>query len=123
VALTPIDIVTADELGTAFVEMQRSQPQALLVIAGALAYANSKRIADLALSYRLPSCHAFKETVAHGGLVSLGPDLIATTRQAAAYIDRIVRGAKPADLPVQQPARYEIHVNLKTAKALGLEME
>jgi len=122
VTLTPIDIATADELDTAFVEMQRSQAQALLVIAGALMYSNSKRIADLSLSYRLPSCHGFKETVADGGLVSLGPDLVAMTVQAAAYVDKIVRGAKPADLPVQQPTRYEVHVNLKTARALGIEM-
>jgi putative tryptophan/tyrosine transport system substrate-binding protein len=122
VTLTPIDIKTADELNTAFVEMHRSQAQALLVIAGALMYSNSKRIADLSLSYRLPSCHGFKETVADGELVSLGPDLVAMTVQAAAYIDKIARGAKPADLPVQQPTRYEVHVNLKTARALGIEL-
>jgi putative ABC transport system substrate-binding protein len=122
VTLTPIDIKTADDLDSAFAEMQRSQAQALLVIAGGLTYVNSKKIADLALSHHQPSCHGFKETVADGGLVSLGPDLIAMTGQAAAYIDKIVRGAKPADLPVQQPTRYEVHVNLKTAKALGIDL-
>ena len=120
VTLTPIDIKTADELDSAFAEMQRSQAQALLVIGGAVTYVNGKQIADLALSHHLPSCHAFKETVADGGLVSVGPDLIAMTGQAAAYIDKIIRGAKPADLPVQQPTRYDVHINLKTAKALGI---
>ena len=83
-------------------------------------YPNGKRIADLALAHRLPSCHGFKETVLAGGLISLGPDLVAIGRQAATYVDKILRGAKPADLPVQQPDRYEVHLNLKTAKALGL---
>jgi len=122
VTILPIDIESADDLDAAFVEMRRSQAEALLVIAGLLTYANRKQIADLALSNHLPSCHAFGETVAVGGLVSLGPDLYGTFGQAAAYIDKIMHGAKPADLPVQQPTRYEIHINLKTGKALGLEI-
>jgi putative ABC transport system substrate-binding protein len=120
VTLTRIDIKAADDLDSAFAEIQRSQAQALLVIAGALTYVNSKKIADLAVSYHLPSCHGFKETVTDGGLVSLGPDIIAMAGQAASYIEKIVRGAKPADLPVEQPTRYEVHINLKTAKVLGL---
>ena len=90
------------------------------MIAGALTYAVGVQIADLALTHRLPSCHGFKETVAAGGLVNLGPDLVEMAKQGAEYADRIIRGASPADLPVQQPSRYEMHVNLKTAKALGL---
>jgi putative ABC transport system substrate-binding protein len=70
----------------------------------------------------LPACHAFKETVAVGGLVSLGPDLVAMTAQGAVYVDKIIHGANPAELPVQQPARYELHVNLKTAETLGLRI-
>ena len=79
-----------------------------------------KEIAELALAHRLPSCHAFFETVRAGGLVSLGPDIPAMAQQAAVYIDKIIHGAKPADLPVQQPANYQLTINLKTAKALGL---
>ena len=70
----------------------------------------------------IPSCHAFRETVAEGGLVSLGPDLIAVWGQAAGYIDKIIRGAEPRELPVQQPTRYELAINLKTAKALDLNL-
>ncbi len=120
VLLRPIDVKSSNDLLAAFDEMQRSQIEGLIVVAGALTYANSKQIANLALAYRLPSCHAFRETVIAGGLVSLGPDIVAMSRQCAAYIDKIVRGAKPADLPVEQPDRYEMFVNLKTAKALGV---
>jgi ABC-type uncharacterized transport system substrate-binding protein len=120
VILTPIDVKSSHDLLAAFEEMQRRQTEGLIVIAGALTYANSKQIATLALAYRLPSCHAFRETVIAGGLVSLGPDIVAMSRQCAAYVDKIVRGAKPADLPVEQPDRYEMFVNLKTAKALGV---
>jgi putative tryptophan/tyrosine transport system substrate-binding protein len=120
VILTSIDIKSSDDLPAAFEEMQRHQPEGLIVVAGAFTYVNSRQIASLALAHRLPSCHAFRETVIAGGLVSLGPDLVAMNRQGAAYIDKIIRGAQPADLPVEQPERYEVFVNLKTAKALRL---
>jgi putative ABC transport system substrate-binding protein len=120
VILTSIEVKSSDGLLAAFEEMQRRRTEGLIVIAGAFTYVNAKRIADLALTNRLPSCHAFRETVIAGGLVSLGPDLVAMNRQGAAYIDKILRGAKPADLPVSQPERYEMFVNLKTAKALGV---
>jgi putative ABC transport system substrate-binding protein len=83
---------------------------------------NSKQIAELALAHRLPSCHAFYETVRAGGLVSLGPDIPAMAQQGAVYIDKIIRGAKPGELPVQQPTHYVLHINLQTARALGLEI-
>jgi ABC transporter substrate binding protein len=75
---------------------------------------------NLALTYGLPSCYAFRETVQAGGLVSLGPDRVWMAKQAADY--KIIRGAKPEKLPIQQPDRYELHVNLTTAKLLGLEI-
>jgi putative tryptophan/tyrosine transport system substrate-binding protein len=120
ITLAVVDISSADELTTAFAEMQRTEAEAVLVVAGALMYSSGKKIADLALAHRLPSCHAFKDTVLAGGLISLGPDLVAIGRQAASLVDKVLRGARPAELPVQQPERYEVHVNLKTAKALGL---
>jgi putative ABC transport system substrate-binding protein len=120
VQLSPISVGSSGDFSAAFDEMKRSRSEALIVIAGVLTYANGKQIADLALTHHLPSCHAFKETVVVGGLASLGPDLVESSRQAANYIDKIVRGAKPGDLPVQQPARYELTINLKTAKALDL---
>jgi putative tryptophan/tyrosine transport system substrate-binding protein len=120
VTLTLVEMTSADNLSEAFAEMKSMRAEALIVIPGALTYVNRKAIADLAVDHHLPSCHAFAETVAVGGLVSLGPDLVAMTYQGAAYIDKIIRGAKPSELPVQQPTHYELHLNLKTAKALGL---
>ena len=120
ITLLPTDIKSVDDLQAAFIGMTRSKAQALIVIAGSLTFFGSKQIAALALEHKLPSSHAFRETVAAGGLMSLGPDLIAMARQGANYIDKIIQGAKPADLPVEQPSRYELHVNLKSAKALGL---
>jgi len=94
----------------------------LVVVAGALTYVNSKSIAELALSNRLPSCHGFKETVEAGGLISLGPDFLAFARQGARLVDKIIKGTKPADIPIEQPTQYITTINLKTAKALGIDM-
>jgi putative ABC transport system substrate-binding protein len=102
--------------------VKRDRLEAVIVVAGAFTYANSKAIADLALANGLPSCHGFKETVAAGGLISLGPDLMALARQGASLIDKIIQGARPADLPVEQPTRYVTSINLKTAKSLGLTL-
>lgn len=120
VALTTIYVKTADDLPAAFDEIQQSNVGGLIVIAGLLTAENSKTIAELSLAKRLPSCHGFREAVVAGGLMSLGPDLFAIARQGAVYVDKIIRGAKAADLPVEQPDRYETYINLKTANALGL---
>jgi putative tryptophan/tyrosine transport system substrate-binding protein len=120
VTLGLVEITSADSLRTAFDEMKSNRAEAIIVIPGSLTYVDRRRIADLAIIYQLPSCYAFRESVEVGGLVSLGPDIVAMTAQGAAYVDKIIHGAKPADLPVQQPVRYELHINLKTAKALGL---
>jgi putative tryptophan/tyrosine transport system substrate-binding protein len=118
--LVPVDVASPDELEAGFAEIEKSEAQGLVVIAGSLTYTASTRIASLALAHRLPSCGGFRETVQAGGLVSLGPDGVAIARLGAAYVDKIIHGSKPADLPVGQPERYEIYLNLKTARALGL---
>lgn len=79
-----------------------------------------RRLVDLAVSNRLPTVFSFKEYVEAGGLLSYGPDLVALNRRAATYVDRILKGAKPTDLPVEQPTRFELVINPKTAKTLGL---
>lgn len=122
VQLMPVYVESANDLPTAFDQMVRDHVSGLIVVAGGLMFVNSRLIAELSLAYRLPSCHGFRETVVAGGLISLGPDLFAIARQGAVYLDKILRGAKPADLPVEQPDRYEIHINLKTARRLGLEV-
>jgi putative ABC transport system substrate-binding protein len=118
--LLPVEIKSLDELENAFTTMAATNAQGLLVVAGTITLYGARQIAELTLRHKIPSCHTFRETVAAGGLVSLGADLVAMTRQGASYIGKIIQGAKPADLPVEQPARYELHINLKTAKALAI---
>src|SRR5882757_2976010 len=120
VSLSRIDLDSTDDLEGAFNAIKQSGAEALIVVAGSLTYGLIQRTADLALARGLPTCHGFKEAVAAGGLVSLGPDLIALARQSARMVDKIIRGERVADIPVEQPAQYMVSVNLKTAKALGL---
>jgi putative ABC transport system substrate-binding protein len=93
---------------------------AVVVLADPMLGSHRTRLAELSAKHRLPSVSPFREAAESGGLVSYGPSLRANFRHAATYIDRILKGAKPADLPVEQPARFELVINLKTAKALGL---
>ena len=85
-----------------------------------MTYMRRQQIADLALKNRLPGIHALREYAQAGLLISSGPNLPGLYRRAAGYVDKILRGAKPADLPVEQPTKFELVINLKTAKALGL---
>jgi len=110
------------DLPALFNTIQTSGADGLIVIASALTFSNFRSIAELSLAHRLPGCYPHRESVVAGGLISLGPDLSWITRQGAAYVDKIIRGAKPGDLPVEQPTRYQVFVNLKTAKALGLDV-
>jgi putative ABC transport system substrate-binding protein len=122
VKLAFVYVETADDLPTAFDQIQRIGASGLIVIAGLLTSISSKTIAELSLAHRLPTCHGFREAVVAGGLISLGPDLFAIAGQGAVYVDKIIRGGKPAELPVEQPDRYEIYINLKTANTLGIEI-
>jgi len=115
----PVGVRDASELADAFPKIRRDA-EAVLVVAGAFASTNSQRIAELALANRIPSCGAFGDTVTFGGLMSLGPDLVQIVRQAVPYVDKILKGAKPADLPVSQPTEYALFINLRTARTLGL---
>jgi putative ABC transport system substrate-binding protein len=101
VELMPVFVESADHLPTAFDQMRPNRIGGLIVVAGGLTFVNSKLVAELTLAHRVPSCHGFRETVVAGGLISLGPDLLAIARQGAVYLDKIIRGAKPADLPVE----------------------
>jgi putative ABC transport system substrate-binding protein len=119
-SLAFVDIKSADELETAFAGMKKSKAEALFVYRTALTFVAGKQIADLAIAAHLASCHSFREAVMAGGLVSLGPDRVAMAGPAAAQIDKIIRGTSPGDIPVEQPTRYEIYINLKTARLLNL---
>jgi len=109
-----------DEIEPAFVAMTQSRCQAAFIIADALTGSEATLIANLAAKHRLPSMHQLGEEAVAGGLMSYGPDSADQFRRAAAYVDKILKGAKPADLPVQQPIKFELLINLKTARALGL---
>jgi putative tryptophan/tyrosine transport system substrate-binding protein len=120
ITLSAFDVHSAADLDGTFGDIQKSGMEAVIVVAGALTYANVRRISELALLAHLPSCNAFREAVVAGGLLSIGPDLVDMVRQVPVYLDKIMRGAKPADLPIAEPTRFDTCLNLRTAAALGL---
>jgi len=108
------------EIEDAFATVVRERPGALLVLADRLFLHHRTRIMDFAIQQRLPGVHAYRELVEAGGLMSYGPSYAGMHRRAAYYVDKILKGAQPADLPVERPAKFVLVVNLKAAKALGL---
>ena len=114
------EVRDADGFGKVFAALNKNRPDGLYVSPGSLTLANRKRIADFALKSRLPSMYFRREFVDAGGLMSYGADLAGSYRRVAYYVDRILKGAKPADLPVEQPTKFELVFNLKTAKQIGL---
>ncbi len=109
-----------NDFDRAFSAMTREHAGALIVFAGPMLYAERKRIVDFAAKQRLPAIYAWREPVAAGGLMSYGANIPDLFRRAAAHVDKILKGAKPGDLPVEQPTKFELVINLKTAKTLGL---
>jgi putative ABC transport system substrate-binding protein len=122
VGYLPVGVRDLREAEDAFRDMRRHAIDGVIVVSGAFTWTNRQRIADLALDQRLPSAHAFRESIVVGGLIGLGPSLPDIARQGAAYVDKIIKGARTGDLPVEQPTKYELHINLKTAKSLGLTL-
>ena len=108
------------QLGAAVEEIVRQGSQAVVVTADAMYLAERARLQELMQPTRLPVAYGFREQVTAGGLLSYAADLSASYRYAAKFVDKILKGAKPADLPVEQPTQFELVINLKTAKALGL---
>jgi putative ABC transport system substrate-binding protein len=115
-----LGVRSKEEIEAAFGLILKQRPQALLVLADRLFLHHRERIMDFAAEHRLPGVHAYRELVEAGGLMSFGPSYAGMHRRAAIFVDRILRGAKPGELPVERPASFELVVNLKTAKALGL---
>ena len=116
-----VELRRAEELDDAFAAMTRAGAEALIVLEDALLLNGLRgRTVDLAATHRLPAMYIWREVVVAGGLMSYGPSLPDMYRRLAVYVDKILKGAKPADLPVEQAIKFELVINLKTAKALGL---
>jgi putative ABC transport system substrate-binding protein len=115
-----VGIRTAADYDGAFAMITKDRPDALLVMADPVTVGQRKQTADFAASQRIPAIYEVRDFVEAGGLMSYGIDTIDHFRRAASFVDKIVKGAKPADLPVEQPTKFELVINLKTAKALGL---
>jgi putative tryptophan/tyrosine transport system substrate-binding protein len=122
VDLNPVDVRDAGEIERAVTAFAHASNGGLIVTGSAAAIVHRELIATLAARHRLPAVYPARFSVTAGGLISYGPDLLDQFRRAAGYVDRILRGEKSADLPVQAPTKYELVVNLKTAKALGLDI-
>ena len=122
VELNPVSVRDASEIERAITAFARSGNGGLIVAVSAAALIHRELIVTLAARHRLPTVYAYRVFVTSGGLITYGPDVAGQYRRAAGYVDRILKGEKPADLPVQAPTKYELVLNLKTAKALGLDV-
>ena len=122
VELSPIGVSSASEIERAVSVVGQKPNGGLIVLPGSLTLRHRKSIIQLAAQHRLPAVYPYRYHVADGGLMAYGPDTIEQYRRAGGYIDRILKGEKPADLPVQAPTKYELVINLKTAKALELDV-
>ena len=121
VHILTVSVSTVAQFDGAFAKMAQGRCGAVLVHGAALTSRNNRALlAEVALKHRLPTMFGVEDNVVDGGLMSYGPDHLDLTRRAAVYIDKILKGAKPAELPVEQASKYQLVINLKTAKALGL---
>jgi putative ABC transport system substrate-binding protein len=120
VQLLTVPVRAPEDLDGAFAMMKRERAKGFLAVASPLTRAQRALLAELTLKHRLPGMFGTRENVEAGGLMSYAPDLVDMTRRAATYIDKILKGARPADLPVEQASKYELVINLKTAKTLGI---
>jgi putative tryptophan/tyrosine transport system substrate-binding protein len=115
-----VNVTAPNDFKTAFFAIANARAGAIMIFPSPMFYVNYRQIVDLASKHRLPAMYVFREAVEVGGLMCYGANLPDLFRQSAAYVDKILKGAKPADLPVEQPTKFELVINLKTAKALGL---
>jgi putative ABC transport system substrate-binding protein len=122
VTLHSVEATNLADLDAAFGAFLQHRPDAILSLSDVLTYVLAKHVASLAMDDKLPIITPYRETTEVGGLMSYGPNIPAMYRRSAAYIDKILKGAKPADLPIEQPSTFEFVVNTKTAKLLGIEV-
>ena len=122
ITVQAVGVREPDDFNEAFTVMERDMPDAILMVANSLTNLNRKRVFDFAAANKLPAIYEFDFLVRDGGLMSYGPDLTESLERTAALVDRVFKGANPGDLPFEQPTRYPLVLNLKTAKAMGLEI-
>jgi putative ABC transport system substrate-binding protein len=122
VHLQLIEVRAAEELERAFSTMMKERAEALFLFPSPMLFLARRRIVELAATHRLPSVSQAREFVELGGLIAYGANINDLFRRSTVYVDKILKGAKPADLPVEQPTRFELVINLKTAKTLGIDM-
>ena len=120
VTLQPVEVHSADALGSAFADASAGGADALITFAHAFAFFHRQQISELAARYRLPAMYGWREYPDAGGLMAYGPNVASTLSRSATFIDRIIKGGNPGDMPIEQPTKFELVVNLKAAKALGL---
>jgi putative ABC transport system substrate-binding protein len=117
-----VEVRSTNDFADAFATIAGARPQALFVVADRFLLAHRTQIVDFAATNRLPTMYPYRSYVEAGGLMSYAPNDIDQFRRTASYVDKILKGAKPADLPVEEPTKFELVVNLKAAKALGLDL-
>ena len=123
VQIRPIQISAESSLQSSFESISRNRSvQAVIVLTDALLYNHRKQIATLAAAHRLPAMYFFREFVAEGGLMSYGPNDIELFRRTAGYVDKVLRGANPGDLPIEQPTKFELVINQRAARTIGLDL-
>jgi putative ABC transport system substrate-binding protein len=120
VQLQILEARAADQFQAAFAAMARGRAEALFTSADSMFWLHRRRLAELEVKYRLPTLHGLPEHADAGSLMAYGPDLADLFKRAAVYVERILKGAKPADLPVEQPTKFDLIVNAKTARTLGV---
>ena len=120
VALPTVEATKAEELDVAFASAVAQHADAMIVFGDPLTFRYATQIAALAAKHRLPAIYLFRQFATDGGLISYGPDIADLFFRAGGYVDKILKGTKPSDLPVEQPTKFELVINMKTAKALGL---
>jgi len=120
VTLQSVGVQGPDDFDRAFAVMTQERPDALLVVLDTFIFVQRSHILDFAATHRLPAMYEIRDFVDEGGLMTYGPSFLDRLGRVATYVDKILKGAKPGDLPIEQPMRYELVINLKTAKALGL---
>ena len=120
ITLPVVEATTAEQLDIAFASAANQRADAILVFGDTVVLRQASRVVALAAKHRLPAMYLFGQFTKVGGLISYGPDLADLFRRAGGYVDKILKGTKPADLPVEQPTKFELQINVNAAKALGL---